>query len=183
MTDRHIVLLAISLVLLPGALRADSQAVALLEGASVVPPTPSSATGRAILTHASTAHTLAVDYPFSGLVGASTAAHVHCCVAPPGNVGVALFFPGFPTGVANGSYQTVHDLTNTGIYGATFLAASGGTAAGAEAALIAGLQAGNAYVCLHTTTYPGAEIRGFTFPVIFADGFESGLTAWDDTVP
>lgn len=184
MAHRQAVRFALALALFAGALRADSQAVALPDGASVAPPTASSATGRAILTHASAAHTLAVDYTFSGLVGSSTAAHIHCCVAPPGNVGVALFLLGFPTGVAAGSYQTMHDLTNAGIYAATFLAAAGGTAANAEAALVAGMQAGNAYVCLHTTVYPGSEIRGFAFPTIFADGFESGLTtAWDGTVP
>lgn len=184
MAHRQAVHFALVLSLLAGALRADSQAVAFPDGASVSPPTGSSATGLAILTHASAAHTLAVDYTFSGLVGTSTVAHIHCCGAPPSSLGVALFLPGFPTGVAAGSYQAVHDLTNTGIYGATFLAAAGGTAAAAEAALVAGMQARNAYVCLHTTVFPGAEIRGFTFPVIFADGFESGLTAaWNNTVP
>jgi len=184
MAHCHAVLLALALALLPGALRADSQAVALPDGASVAPPTSSPATGQAILTHTASAHVLKVDYTFSGLVGASTAAHIHCCGAPPSNVGIALYLPGFPTSVTSGSYQVAHDLTNAGLFSSAFVTASGGTVAAAEAALVAGMQAGNAYVCLHTTVYPGAEIRGFTFPTIFADGFESGSTvAWDGAVP
>jgi hypothetical protein len=39
--------------------------------------------------------------------------------------------------------------------------ANGGTTAGAEAALLAGLEAGQAYLNIHTTMFPGGEIRGF----------------------
>jgi hypothetical protein len=40
----------------------------------------------------------------------------------------------------------------------------GGTAAGAEAALAAGLDAGRAYLNIHSNIYPGGEIRGFLVP-------------------
>ena len=54
------------------------------------------------------------------------------------------------------------DLALTSSYTATFLNnVGGGTAAGAEAALLAGMQAGRAYLNIHTTTRPGGEIRGF----------------------
>jgi CHRD domain/PEP-CTERM motif len=36
--------------------------------------------------------------------------------------------------------------------------------AGAEAALAAGLDAGRAYLNIHSTAYPGGEIRGFLVP-------------------
>jgi len=36
----------------------------------------------------------------------------------------------------------------------------GGTAAGAEAALVGGLAAGQAYFNIHTSPFPGGEIRG-----------------------
>jgi hypothetical protein len=36
----------------------------------------------------------------------------------------------------------------------------GGTAAGAETALIAGMQAGRSYFNIHSTFAPGGEIRG-----------------------
>ena len=37
----------------------------------------------------------------------------------------------------------------------------GGTTAGAEAALLAGLMGGTAYFNIHSTTFAGGEIRGF----------------------
>ena len=91
-------------------------------------------------------------------------AHIHCCVDPPGTVGVATFpgtFPGFPVGVTSGSYEGTWDLAADGSYTAGFLGANGGTAAGAEAALVAGLLAGRAYVNVHTSFAGAGEIRGF----------------------
>jgi hypothetical protein len=111
------------------------------------------------------AHTLAISALWSGLSGPTTVSHIHCCVAPPGTVGVAVTpgtLPGFPVGVTSGSYATVLDLTQVATYTATFLnGPGGGTAAGAEAALLAGLQGGQAYFNVHTSAFPGGEIRGF----------------------
>lgn len=45
------------------------------------------------------------------------------------------------------------------------MAASGGTTAAAEAALIGALADGKAYFNLHTTAFGGGEIRGFFVPV------------------
>jgi hypothetical protein len=53
------------------------------------------------------------------------------------------------------------DLTLTATYTSSFITANGGTVAGAEAALIAGLNAGQAYVNIHDATFPGGEIEGF----------------------
>ena len=55
-----------------------------------------------------------------------------------------------------------HSLTAT--YNAPFVTANGGTAAGAEAALLAGIAAGKAYFNVHTQSVPGGEIRGFLQP-------------------
>ncbi|MDQ2665699.1 MAG: CHRD domain-containing protein [Gemmatimonadota bacterium] len=107
-----------------------------------------------------TGNILTVNETWQGLTGGNAAAaHIHCCVAPGSNVGVAIPFTGFPN-TASGTYFGTFDLTNLAVYTATFVANfGGGTAAGAEAALIAGLDAGNAYANIHDQVYPGGEIR------------------------
>jgi len=52
------------------------------------------------------------------------------------------------------------DLTLDGTYNTSFLAANGGTAASAEAALTADMLAGKTYINIHDATFPGGEIRG-----------------------
>jgi hypothetical protein len=64
--------------------------------------------------------------------------------------------------VSSGSYSVELDLTVPTNYTAGFVANfGGGTTAGAEAALIAGLTAGTAYFNVHTDAFPAGEIRGF----------------------
>lgn len=116
------------------------------------------------------ARTLSIDAQWSGLSGTTTVAHIHCCTASPGTgtAGVAVTpgtLPGFPVGVTNGSYSTLLNLALTPTYTTTFLTASGGTAAGAEARLVANMMAGTAYFNVHTNLFPGGEIRGFLAPV------------------
>lgn len=130
----------------------------------------SSGTGFATVVFDSTAHTLEVEASFSDLTGTTTVAHIHCCVDPPGTVGVATYpgtFPGFPMGVTSGVYVSpTIDLTLASSYTAGFLNNfGGGTVAGAEAALLAGLLDGKAYFNIHTSFAPGGEIRGFLAPV------------------
>jgi hypothetical protein len=142
---------------------------ASLDGPSESPPVASPGTGNAVVVYDDAAHTLSVEVTFSDLVGMTTVAHIHCCVASPGTgtVGVATYpvtFPGFPAGVTSGTYSspTAIDLTDSLSYTAGFLAGfGGGTAAGAEAALLAGLLDGSAYFNIHTSFAPGGEIRGF----------------------
>ena len=57
------------------------------------PPTGSLGTGWAFVTMDVVANTLAIDASFSGLTGLTTAAHIHCCIASPGNAGVATQTP------------------------------------------------------------------------------------------
>jgi hypothetical protein len=141
---------------------------AVLSGLNVNPPNASPATGFTDVTV--TGNTLTVNVNWSGLITPASAAHIHCCGVPPTNLNVAVGFPSFP-GAASGSYLHVFDMTDSTIYTSGFLAASGGTTAGAEAALIAALNNnGNqtnpptlvgTYVNVHTSTFPGGEIRGF----------------------
>ena len=137
---------------------------ATLSGANEAPPTGSPGTGFAIVTVDTILNTMEVNVTFSGLTSPNTAAHIHCCVAPGGNAGVATTtptFPGFPSGVTAGSYDQVLDMTSAASYNPAFITANGGTPSSAEAVLFAGLAAGDAYLNIHTTEDPGGEIRGF----------------------
>lgn len=137
---------------------------AWLSGGAENPPNASPGTGLATVIYDSDAHTLAVSAAFAGLLGTTTAAHIHCCVDAPGNVGVATQVPsfvGFPLGVMAGSFDNVYDLTLASSWNPAFVTANGGTPAGAEAALAAGLLAGRAYFNIHTNLFPAGEIRGF----------------------
>ncbi|MEO6281095.1 FxDxF family PEP-CTERM protein [Roseateles sp.] len=118
-------------------------------------------------------HTLLINATWAGLSGTTTNAHIHCCTtaANTGTAGVALAqasigrLPDFPLGVSSGSYVKIIDLTQAGMYSATFVTASGGTAAQAEAHLISNLMSGNAYLNIHTTTFGAGEIRTFVTAV------------------
>jgi hypothetical protein len=112
-------------------------------------------------------NTLAIDASWSGLSGTTTVAHIHCCTAAPGSgtVGVAVTpgtLPGFPVGTTSGTYSFVVDLDDPSVYTSGFITNfAGGVVAAADDALLAGLAAGRAYFNIHTTTFPGGEIRGF----------------------
>jgi CHRD domain/PEP-CTERM motif len=74
-------------------------------------------------------------------------------------------FTGFPSGVTSGTYDHIFDLTSATSYNPAFVTANGGIVANAEATLLAGLDAGNAYLNIHTTNFGGGEIRGFLHAV------------------
>lgn len=131
---------------------------AKLSGSNEVPPNASTAIGLSTVTLSG--NTLDVDETFSGLTAAATEAHIHCCAPPGGSAGVAIPFVGFPTATF-GTYIHSFDLTDPGVYNAAFLATNGGTAAGAEAALITGLETVNAYANIHDAIFPEGEISGW----------------------
>lgn len=142
---------------------------AILDGPSEEPPVPSPGTGTALVEVDTTAHTLRVMFDFADLVGNTTAAHIHGPTAAPGTgtagvITATPFFPGFPIGVTSGSYDGTFDTTLASTFNATFVTAQGSIAA-AELALAAILEAGTAYLNIHTTFSPGGEIRGFLQPV------------------
>ncbi len=132
-----------------------------LSGGNESPPNASPGSGTVVVTLDETARTLTIEFQFQDLIGATTAAHLHCCTPPGANAGVATQTPtfvGFPLGVTAGSYLQTFDLTDIASYNPSFIAAHG-SVAGAEAALIAGLFAGEVYANLHTTAFPPGEIR------------------------
>jgi hypothetical protein len=141
-----------------------------LSGAAESPPVPSPATGSTLVVFDIAAHTLTVNMNFSGLLGTTTAAHIHCCTMVPGsgNAGVATETPtfnGFPLGVSSGNYSMSYDTTLASSWSPGFLASNGGTTAGAEAAFGAGLASGSAYLNIHSNLYSAGEIRAFLAPV------------------
>ena len=164
---------------------------ALLSGSAESPPNASPGTGFATVIVDDLAHTMEVKVSFSGLLGTTTAAHIHCCTASAGTgtAGAATTVPtfaSFPLGVTSGSYDNPLDMTLASSWNPAFITANGGTTSGAEAALFAGLAAGKAYLNIHTNLYPGGEIRGFlsTTPLpaalpLFASGLGAlGLLGW-----
>jgi hypothetical protein len=160
---------ALSLALLlgwaPGA-SATPVFVADLTGPNESPPNASPATGNARVSFDPVTKQMHVQVDFSGLLGTTTASHIHCCTAVPGvgTAGVATTTPtftGFPLGVTSGTYDHVFDMSLLSSYNPAFVAANGGTALSAEAVLFAGIEAGRAYLNVHSTFKPGGEIRGF----------------------
>ncbi|MBV0882164.1 CHRD domain-containing protein [Noviherbaspirillum sp. L7-7A] len=130
------------------------------------PPVASPGTGFAIVDFDATAHTSRVNETFSGLLGNTTASHIHCCLATPctGNAGVATQVPtfvGFQLGVTAGAHDNTFNTLVPATWNQAFITANGGTAAGAEAALAAGLGARTAYINIHKNLFPAGEIRGF----------------------
>src|ERR1022692_2210010 len=169
-SKRKLLLASIGALLLallaPAAHAAILQYDAFLSGPNESPPNGSPGTGFSIVGYDNSAHTLLVDVSFSGLLGTTTASHIHAATASPGTgtAGVATTTPtfaGFPLGVTSGSYSNLLDLTLASSYNPSYVTANGGTTAGAEAALLAAMAADEAYLNIHTTVVPGGEIRGF----------------------
>lgn len=132
-----------------------------LNGATEVPPNTSSATGTAVFTLSG--DSLSVLESFTGLSAPATGGHIHCCAPAGSTVGIAIPFIGFP-GITSGTYSHTFDLTSSLTYTSGFLSLKGGTPSGAEAALITGLNAGQAYANIHDNNFRGGEIRGTISP-------------------
>ena len=139
-----------------------------LSGPAEFPANASPGTGFTVVTYDDVAHTLRVQVNFSGLLGNTTASHIHVLVPPAPTGGVATQVPsfsGFPLGVTSGSMDTLFQLTQSSSWNPAFVTANGGTTAGAEAAFAAALAQGRTYLNVHTNLFPGGEIRGFLAPV------------------
>ena len=147
-----------------------------LSQAAIIPyvtplgPEAPGATGTGFVTvdYDTDANTLLINANWSGLSGTTTVAHIHCCTATPGTgtIGVAVTpvtLPGFPEGVPAGTYTSpLLDLDDPATFTAAFITNfAGGDAANADAALLAGFNAGLAYFNIHSSTFGGGEIRGF----------------------
>jgi len=144
---------------------ADMVFTGTMAGTNEIPANSSSASGFTSVSINDSLTLMTVHVEWSGLTGGlPAAAHIHCCIAPGTNVGVAVGFPSFTSSLA-GTYDQVFDLLNASIYTSGFLTTfGGGTAAGARDALIAGLTGGQAYSNIHNAMFGGGEIRANLAP-------------------
>lgn len=153
--------LAVSAMMVAPAVEAQDIYRAVSSGPGEATPNPSP--GYSIATFEFDGTIMTATIPFTDLTTPTTDAHIHCCTtgsftgaAPP-----AILLPGFPLGVMTGSYSRTFDLTDPAVYNPAFLAAFGGTASSASAALFGALADHTVYLNIHTSQYPGGEIRGF----------------------
>ncbi|MCH7813065.1 MAG: CHRD domain-containing protein [Planctomycetes bacterium] len=135
-------ILALTIVALIGCVGATANAAIInyvfpIDQSQVVPPTGSPATGIGDVTLDTVTGALNWNITFSGLLGGQTAAHFH----GPAPVGVNA---GVQVGIGVGSPAIGNAILN--------------------ATQNADLQAGLWYVNIHTTVYPGGEIRGQVVP-------------------
>jgi len=139
---------------------------ASLSGAAEAPPNNSPGIGRTLVTIDVAANTMRVQATFSGLVAGVTAAHIHAPTAVPGTgtAGVATTLPtfaNFPSGVTFGTYDQTFNMLLASSYNPAYVTNNGGTTATAFLALRTAIAAGRAYLNIHSSTFPGGEIRGF----------------------
>ena len=173
-------LAAASAMLAPATAHQQTWAAAML-GSSETPSVSTTGQGQATVTIDFDLMTMRVQFSFADLIGTATAAHIHCCTATPGtgNIGVATITPSLPgffftggTGPRSGSYDQVFDMALASSYNAAFITAKDTTPGDASDnvtlafnALVAGLDSGKAYLNLHTSSFPGGEIRALLAPV------------------
>jgi len=114
----------------------------LIEGSQEVPPTGSTGSGTLNATYDESTNQIIFSVNFSGLSTGTTAAHFHGPALPGVIAPPVITWTGFPTGVTSGSYSNTFTITDT-----------------QEADLLAGLW----YANIHTTMFPGGEIRSQLF--------------------
>jgi hypothetical protein len=139
---------------------------AQLSGPAEAPPNDSPGTGFATVIFDSDAETLSVSTTFSGLLGTTTVAHIHCCTADPfaGTAPPATQVPSlqdFPVGVSAGTYTMTFPTDLESTWNPAFIAANNGSLAEAVQTFAEGLSSGRAYFNIHTDLFPPGEIRGF----------------------
>jgi len=147
-----------------------------LSWANEVPPAAGSAgTGRAVVIFSPDTKMMRIQATFSGLSTGSVASHIHCCTSATPTALIATttpYFPGFPTAVTSGTYDNTFDMTLASSYNPAFVTAQGSISVALNA-LLAGMTNSTAYFNIHTTMYPGGEIRAnMHLDTVFANGFE-----------
>lgn len=146
-----------------------------LSGANESPMNGSPGTGSAVVTYSPSVASLRVQVSFTGLTAGTTASHIHCCVAPGTNASVATTtptFPNFPLGVTAGTYNMTLDMSQSASYNAAFITAHVNIIVALNDLLV-GLDRHSAYLNIHTSNFPGGEIRAnLLLDTVFGSGFD-----------
>ncbi len=147
MRPRYLILASVLGLAISLPSRAQTTYVTVMTGANEVPVSATSATGNATVVLNAAQTQLSISCQFQSLAGTYTASHIHG-PAPFGvNASVKWGFvaPAAPWVLSNANHDGT--LTNFIVGGIT-------------ATDVANLNAGLFYVNVHSTTYPGGEIRG-----------------------
>lgn len=120
---------------------------AVLTGASEVPVNASTGTGNATVVLNAAQTQLSISCQFQGLSSSYTASHIHGPAAVGVNAGVKWGFVGTTAGWVFGAGNMSGTITNFLVTGIT-------------ATDVANLNAGLFYVNIHSSTFPGGELRG-----------------------
>lgn len=166
-TSTNLLLAALALASAPAS-AATFVYTATLSGVNERPRVVTPGNGSGLVTVDDVTNMMRVQIDFSGLLGNTTASHIHCCQPGGTNAQVATTtptFPGFPLGVTAGTYDQTFDMTQASSFNPSFVTAHGGLDQ-ARADLFAGLAATRAYLNVHTNLFPGGEIRGQLFAVV-----------------
>ena len=115
----------------------------VLSGANEVPPRQSNGTGIATLIVDDVTGKASLTLGFTGLSAAVTGGHIHCCAGPTGNAPVIVPFGDSLILTAGGTSGALANFMFT-----------------FTAQQITDLKSGLMYVNIHTSTFPGGEIRG-----------------------
>lgn len=119
-----------------------------MTGAAEFSPVNTPAVGSAQVTFDDAALTVSVSETWANLLGSATVNHIHVATTAGGAGGVVLGFPIPNPSPSTGSFDNVFTLNS-----------------GSFTSLLNSTNAGLAYVNLHSTAFPGGEIRGFLAPV------------------
>jgi hypothetical protein len=136
MRRRYAFILLASLLAAPVAQAATGYST-ILSGTNEVPTNPTPATGNAVVVLNNAGTQLAYTVTYSGLVGTLTASHIHKAAAGVNGGVVFGFTP--PVGTTSGTFSGTITVTP---------------------ANVADLNAGLYYVNVHSSVYPGGELRG-----------------------
>jgi hypothetical protein len=144
---RDILLASVCTLALAAPSMAQTTYICVLSGTSESPANASPATGNATVVLNAAGTQLSVSVQYQNLVAAYTASHIHG-PAPAGvNASVKWGFVGAPAGWVFGAGTLSGTLTNFLVTGIT-------------ATDVTNLNNGQFYVNVHSTTFPGGELRG-----------------------